>query len=141
MQLLTLIFLILALITSPDLPQPCPYAPLPRLRVGAVGMITAGTDRLNLRALPAVGAGVVAQLYQNTRFEVLTGPSCNGGYSWWRVRLADGRTGWLAEGTWTRYYLAPPDSAATWNNNPRLYAQVKVLRWLVAGLLKHNGGG
>ena len=85
----------------------CPDAPLPRLKIGEVGEVAPDIDRLNLRALPAVGTGEVRLLYSGNQFEVIGGPSCNGGYSWWRVELSTGETGWVAEGAWDAYYLRP----------------------------------
>jgi uncharacterized protein YgiM (DUF1202 family) len=102
-----LIVLILFLFASPNLAAaaPCPNAPAPRLYHGATGVVAIGVGPLNLRALPAVSTGIVAQLYSGTRMRVLAGPSCNGGYNWWRVELANGRRGWVAEGDWDRYYV------------------------------------
>ena len=91
----------------PSDPMFCQGAPLPRLRVGGQGEVALGVDRLRLRSLPAVGTGEERLLYTGTAFNVLAGPSCNGGYSWWRIDLADGTTGWVAEGTWEIYYLRP----------------------------------
>lgn len=85
----------------------CPDAPLPRLEVGMRGEVASGVDRLRLRHLPAVGTGEVGLLYSGNAFTVIDGPSCNGGYSWWRVELDSGVAGWLAEGTWTTYYVRP----------------------------------
>lgn len=85
----------------------CPDAPLPRLAVGMRAEVAPAIDRLRLRFLPAVGTGEVGLLYSSNQFEVLDGPSCNGGYSWWRVELDSGVTGWVAEGTWATYYVRP----------------------------------
>ena len=85
----------------------CPDAPLPRLAVGMRAEVAPAIDRLRLRFLPAVGTGEVGLLYSNNQFEVLDGPSCNGGYSWWRVELDSGVRGWLAEGNWQTYFVRP----------------------------------
>jgi hypothetical protein len=85
----------------------CPNAPLPRLIAGEQGEVAPGIDRLRLRALPAVGTGEVGVLYAGNEFEIIAGPSCNGGYVWWRVALDEGTTGWVAEGDWQQYYLRP----------------------------------
>ena len=105
MQLLFLLISLLLAQPSPADTTLCPGAPLPRLRPGQAGEVI--VDSLNLRMLPAVGTGEVRRLYTGTPFEVLAGPSCNGGYSWWRIELDGGVTGWVAEGTWTAYYLRP----------------------------------
>lgn len=85
----------------------CPNAPLPRLSAGERGEVAPGIDRLRLRALPAVGTGEIGLLRAGNEFEVIAGPSCNGGFVWWRVTLADNTTGWVAEGDWHQYYLRP----------------------------------
>ena len=102
----------------------CPNAPLPRLVVGERGEVAPGIDRLRLRALPAVGTGEVSRLYAGNAFEVIAGPSCNGGYAWWRVALEDGTTGWVAEGDWTQYYLRPA------SDHPRPWCQRADVPWL-----------
>ena len=112
MRIFVLILLIFGLFASPNKAshgEACPDAPPSRLRVGEHAEVAAGVDRLNLRMLPAVGTGEVRLLYAGTTFEVLAGPSCNGGFSWWRVALQDGSKGWVAEGTWSAYYLRPVD--------------------------------
>jgi hypothetical protein len=85
----------------------CPGAPPPRLEIGMPAEVAPTIDRLRLRLLPAVGTGEQRLLWAATPFEVLAGPSCNGGYVWWRIQLADGVTGWVAEGTWSEYYIQP----------------------------------
>ncbi|MCA9908746.1 MAG: SH3 domain-containing protein [Anaerolineae bacterium] len=110
--------------TVPATAAACPHAPAPRLRPGSIAIVAPGVDRLNVRALPAVDTGVRAQLYQLAAMTVLDGPSCNGGYNWWRVELADGTRGWVAEGTWARYYAIPasarPVDPFVWSCAPRL---------------------
>jgi hypothetical protein len=91
----------------PRFSELCPNAPLPRLSVGERGTVAPGIDRLRLRALPAVGTGEVQLLYAGNQFEIIAGPSCNGGFVWWRVSVDNGGSGWVAEGTWTEYYLQP----------------------------------
>ncbi len=86
--------------------EACADAPPTRLLVESTGQVVPGLRGLRLRALPVVDAGEVANLNGGTAFTVLTGPSCNGGYNWWRVELTIGGTrGWLAEGTWTQYFV------------------------------------
>ncbi|MBZ0303312.1 MAG: SH3 domain-containing protein, partial [Anaerolineae bacterium] len=99
--------LILSGVRAQNEPHRCPDAPLPRLMVGEQAAVAPGVDRLRLRALPAVRAGEIRLLYAGRTFEVLAGPSCNGGYNWWRVQTAEGMSGWVAEGTWEQYYLRP----------------------------------
>jgi hypothetical protein len=75
-------------------------------------VVAPGIDRLNVRALPAVDTGILARLYAGGAVTVISGPSCNRALNWWRVELADGTRGWVAEGTWEAYWLIPADEAA-----------------------------
>ena len=111
MKSLLIATLIIVLLYVPASAQPalCPDAPLPRLAEGQQAEVV--VDRLRLRALPAVGTGEVRLLNAGTRVGVMAGPSCNGGYAWWRVELENGTTGWAAEGTWESYYLRPVSDA------------------------------
>jgi hypothetical protein len=109
MRILLSILLLFGAFASPN-PQdedPCRYPPPTRLAVGDRAEVSAGIDRLRLRILPAVGTGELGLLYAGTQMTVLAGPSCNGGYLWWRVELDDGTHGWVAEGSWSTYYLSP----------------------------------
>ena len=89
----------------------CTNAPRPRLAPNMAAVVAPGVDSLNLRALPAVETGIVGRLYQGTPLTIISGPSCNGGINWWRVELQDGIRGWVAEGTWLRYYVIPANEA------------------------------
>lgn len=108
-QIVVYVIGMLMILAGPAMAQDkfCPDAPLPRLVIGGQGEVAPGIDRLRLRALPAVGTGEVRLLYAGNVFEVLAGPSCNGGLSWWRVELDGGTSGWVAEGTWLEYYVRP----------------------------------
>ena len=110
---ISLIVLILVLYASPNLgvlraaADPCPNAPAPRLYIGMEAAVAPNVGPLNMRALPAVSTGVEVQLYSGNRLIVLSGPSCNGHYNWWRVESRNGSRGWVAEGTWQRYWVVP----------------------------------
>jgi SH3 domain-containing protein len=106
---LPLIFLILLLYASPSMARAdaCPTAPLSLISVGDTAVVADGVDGLNMRTLPAISTGIEVKLYHGNQVTILAGPSCNGGYNWWRVELADGRRGWVAEGDWEQYYLVP----------------------------------
>ncbi len=85
----------------------CPGAPRSLVAVGAAAVVAPGIDRLNLRILPARDTGIIAPLYAGNTLTILSQGSCNGGLTWWQVETASGRRGWVAEGTWTAYYLLP----------------------------------
>jgi hypothetical protein len=72
-------------------------------------VVAPGIDRLNLRALPAVSTGIQARLYSGAPLTILSGPSCNGAFNWWRVETTTGQRGWVAEGTWEAYWVIPAD--------------------------------
>ena len=117
-----LIVLLLAALLSPAIARanPCAFAPSPRLRVGMTAVVSQAVDVLNVRALPAVGTGIRARITRGTPLTVLDGPSCNRALHWYRVELANGLRGWVAEGTWSAYYLIPegetrPPSPIAWS--------------------------
>ena len=112
-RIITLIVLILTICATPNSTRAdaCPNGPAARLRPGLAVIISPRINRLNLRALPAVDTGIVALLSPRTPMTVLSGPSCNGGYNWWRVELASGVRGWVAEGTWDDYFVIPAREA------------------------------
>lgn len=127
-QHLLLSLLIFGLLTSPNSirADACPHAPLPRLRPGMIAAVAPEINRLNLRALPAVSTGVVDLLGSGDIMTVLSGPSCNGNYNWWRVELENGNRGWVAEGNWERFYVIPlrdqfaPPDPFEWSCPPRI---------------------
>lgn len=131
MKYALLILLCFALFASPKaraLGEYCPDSPPPRLKVGDRAEVAPDIDRLRLRILPAVGTGEAGLLYAGTLMTVLDGPSCNGGYHWWRVELDSGLRGWVAEGTWTTYYVAPLErSFCTLPDAPWLQMLVSLL--------------
>ena len=100
-----------AAISAEATATPCPLAARARLHIGAEAVVAPGIDLLNLRALPARTTRVQGRLYAGNHLTVIAGPSCNGGYNWWRVAAPDGTRGWVAEGTWEGYWLNPADQA------------------------------
>lgn len=85
----------------------CAHAPRPRLAVGMRAIVAEGVGPLNVRAFPAVSTGIQDQLYTGNQVTVLSGPSCNGLFNWWRVETGANVRGWVAEGTWEEYWLIP----------------------------------
>lgn len=104
-----LLLLFLLLSAAPLHAEACPAAPPPRFLPGMEGVVAPGIRGLNLRALPAVGAGTLLTLNSGTRFRVISGPSCNSDYNWWRVTVigSGGVSGWLAEGAWEQDFVLP----------------------------------
>lgn len=124
--MLCIVGLLLSVVT-PMCAEACSDAPPPRLEAEASGQVTPGVRGLRLRALPAVGAGTLLNINDGTAFTVISGPSCNGGYNWWRVELSNGTRGWLAEGTWSQYYVMPTANLTLCDGvqSPWLYALVR----------------
>jgi len=106
-RLLTFSLLVLFVNALPVHADACLDAPPARFTPGMDGVVAPGVNGLRLRALPAVGAGTVGSLNSGTRFTVISGPSCNGGYNWWRVDVVGAGTGWVAEADWSQYFIAP----------------------------------
>jgi hypothetical protein len=126
--LLVALMLIVSLFAAPAAqPADCPLAPAPRLRVGMPAVVAPGVWGLNLRALPAVSTGVRAQLSAGQRLTITGGPSCNRQFRWFRVELPDGVGGWLAEASWSGYFVVPAREDGT----PRQL--VSPLDWSCAG--------
>ncbi|MBN1201963.1 MAG: hypothetical protein JXJ20_08925 [Anaerolineae bacterium] len=111
---------ILVVIVMSLLPAPLTLAPAcaqdgceglitPRLEIGGSGRVfsTYGVSLKNQAATGAAGGTEVTLMPFGTTFTVLDGPRCNYGYVWWQVRLANGTTGWAAEGDSANYYLEP----------------------------------
>lgn len=132
--LITLIAFIGLLLPTSSHAETCVDAPPTRLQEDSEGQVILGLRGLRLRALPVVDAGEVLNLNGGTAFTVIGGPSCNGGYNWWRVELTIGGTrGWVAEGSWTQYFVTPTENLNLCDgiHVPVLYAMVRGLcDWL-----------
>ena len=87
-RLTLLILLVLGVYANPAFADACLYAPPPRLIVDSEAVVVA--DGLSLRALPAVSTGLDGKLYTGNILKVISGPSCNGLYNWWRVETSAG---------------------------------------------------
>ena len=84
----------------------CPSAPPIRLIIQERGRVTDNNETLNLRNGPGVSFEILTALDPRDEFVVIGGPSCDGEFSWFRVRF--GRLfGWLAEGDFEDYYVEP----------------------------------
>lgn len=93
----------------------------PRLAISTYARTTAAQGQtLRLRTAPGLDAASVGRLAGGTQVQVLAGPICADGYTWWQIAAADGLIGWAAEGQGGIYYLEPvrlpapsPDPADT----------------------------
>lgn len=89
--------------------NPCEGLVTPRLAAGGSARVVSAVG-VSLKDAPrtgAAGAAEIAQMPFGTVVTVLDGYRCNLGYVWWQVLMADGRTGWAAEGDSADYYLEP----------------------------------
>lgn len=78
-----------------------------RLRVGQRAQVafTADGTPLRLRLFP--NGDFVQDLPQGTPFTITATPTCEAGFTWWRIELADGTVGYSAEGDSNSYFIEP----------------------------------
>ena len=84
----------------------CPDAPDIRLIIQGRGRVTDNNDTLNLRSGPDVSFDILTALNPLDEFTVIDGPTCAGGFSWFRIRF-NTTIGWIAEGDSEDYYVEP----------------------------------
>ena len=105
-----------AVIPQPTLPPPppppgtshCPGTPISQISVGIQARVTftSGTP-LNMRQTPSTAAAVVRILPEGSTFDVIGGPQCADGYTWWQIRIPGNTYGWAAEGDPGGYFIEP----------------------------------
>ncbi len=111
--LLLLTALIPALPPSARAQNPCDGLVTPRLSVGGTARVVT-TYGLSLKDRPATGAAGAVEvriLPYDTVAQVVEGYRCNFGYVWWQLQLADGTSGWAAEGGAVGTYFLEPITA------------------------------
>ena len=81
-----------------------------RFEFGGIYQITTTGNDLNLRASPSLGGAVMKKLQTGDTITILEGPVQADGYSWWRMRTADGIEGWAVD---VAGWYAPVDVTAT----------------------------
>ena len=83
----------------------CPPAPPSRLILRERARVSLSDPRpLNLRSGIGTVSDVITQIPAGAVFYVLEGPQCSQNYAWYRVEYND-RTGWIAEGDSTAYFV------------------------------------
>ena len=88
--------------------QNCPNTLPSQVDVGDLARVTFTTGvPLRLRANPGLSAQFLQDLAEGTSFEVIGGPQCVDGFTWWNVQLPDGTQGWSAEGDDDTYFMEP----------------------------------
>ena len=93
--------------------RPTPFpTPRPLLFPGAEAVVnTIDGEVLYLRDSPSTGGEIIIFLYNDMPVTLLEGPVLAEGYTWWRIRTADGDEGWAAEAVDTVTTLLPPPEA------------------------------
>ena len=96
---------------SAPIPSPTPAcgadAPPTRMIVGEHGRVLDDDPRpLNVRMAAGTDNRVLGQLQIREVFMVLDGPQCAGDYVWYFIQRGD-LQGWVAEGDFALYYIAP----------------------------------
>lgn len=88
--------------------QNCPGTVASQVSIGERARVTFtdGTP-LRLRDGPGTTATFLQDLPEGTSFEIIGGPVCADGFTWWNVQLADGTQGWSAEGDDDSYFMEP----------------------------------
>jgi hypothetical protein len=83
----------------------CPPAPPSRLILRERARVSLSDPRpLNLRSGIGTVSDVITQIPAGAVFYVLEGPQCSQNYAWFRVEYND-RTGWIAEGDSSAYFV------------------------------------
>ncbi len=92
--------------TTPTAITECPGAPPIRMHVGDHGRVTYSDGR-PLRVRDSAGGRIITRIPEGTRFDVIGGPQCQAGFTWWQIRTTSGVVGWVAEGEFGNYYIEP----------------------------------
>jgi len=81
------------------------------LQAGNCVYKTFNNGRLRIRTSPdtSTNINIIANLDEGTLMTVLSGPICNSGYVFWKVRTANGIVGYVAEGDNDQHWLTPID--------------------------------
>ncbi len=89
----------------------CPGAPPSQVEVGIRARVTY-TDGTQLRVRRSPGGSRYAAMDEGTEFDIIGGPACANGYTWWEIQTDDGIRGWSAEGDSESYFMEPVSSSS-----------------------------
>jgi hypothetical protein len=84
----------------------CPGAPPTRLAINGKAVVF-NVASVRLRAEPGLNAEILSNVSVGVEVAIIGGPACTESFLWWQVQLANGRTGWVAEGQPGTYFLEP----------------------------------
>lgn len=86
----------------------CNGTPRSRLVIGVNAQIVhIDGSSTRLRSSAGLQGSILENMAEGTRVEVIGGPTCADGYTWWQLRLSSGLTGWTAEGSSSVYFIEP----------------------------------
>jgi Bacterial SH3 domain len=77
---------------------------------GGIYQITAAGNNLNMRSSPSLRGAVLKKLNSGDTVTILEGPVQADGYTWWKMRTADGVEGWAVD---VAGWYAPVDATLT----------------------------
>ena len=84
----------------------CPGAPPSLVAVGMRARVTF-TDGTQLRIRRDPAGSRYSAMDEGVEFNIVGGPACADGYTWWEVQTDDGTRGWSAEGDADGYFMEP----------------------------------
>ena len=82
----------------------------PNTQISEVAIGFEAVSQVSLRMRDVPGGEYVTTLNEGTAFLIISGPQCQGTYTWWQVRLENGQTGWAAEADADLYFMTPLES-------------------------------
>jgi hypothetical protein len=114
-HLIAVVALFMTVLATPLTASACgesenPYPPVTRFDLGMRGTVafTMSGDPLRVREQPGLSAKYLTQLQNGVKFTVTSGPEHSNNYLWWKITTEDGKiSGWVAEGAYDEYYIAP----------------------------------
>jgi len=90
----------------------CPNALPSRLIPGERGYVTDDDPTpINVRSSPTTTSARLFQIPIRTTFDVIEGPRCGASMAWYLIEYG-GRTGWIAEGQGSQYFVQPYNGAS-----------------------------
>ena len=88
----------------PPAPVDCSQALPPRVNIGVQARVIPAAGSLNLRQQP--NGAIITALAGGDEFTVVGGFVCDNGLHWWQIDRF-GTVGWVAESTFTEYFIEP----------------------------------
>lgn len=97
---------------------PCPDAPLSQLKLKDWAMVSLQPWLPNnVRAEPGLSAKVIGVVQPGAILQIIDGPRCADGYSWWQSLSSAGLQGWTAEGDASGYWIVPLQPVVDWGTD------------------------